>query len=981
MASNLLLLQSTIQSIASRVLLSNALIRYTQGNNTDANWVNSAIDLQRAMASGGASLLLQARVYPPNNTGLNGPYPLINVTGDGSGNNTVLLPYNHKNGTQVMLGDPFAGYPRTLYPNITYNASGNGTVAYIDNRVITPTTQIFLGPLQVNSSFALFSVSLPVVVNSTIFLGYITVVSSARLMYEVFDSIEGLENTGEVLLFQPTTFDNRLPPTIPKPGAKSATNPTVENTQIKFLFPPIQNSTRGIRHAQHAVGTPNAPFALKDYPAVLELYTKNNKDVNNAGSNIRTTNEEGIKVSVGYAMPQSPLCNWALLVEQDQSEALAPIHRLRNVLLACVFGTLGAIMLALFPIAHYSVRPIRRLRAATKQSIKPRLLSIPSGSSRSSSSRERERGVDGGDLSSRDDDLNEKGEKSFMATMVRWGTRKKSPSEIEEEHRRVIFRIPGKVRDRRHCIHDELTDLTQTFNEMSEELVTQYERLEEKVKERTQELELSKKAAEAANESKTLFIANISHELKTPLNGILGMCAVLIGEDDMTKIKRSLGIVYKSGDLLLHLLNDLLTFSKNQIGQVLTLEEQEFRLSEVSSQIVNIFERQAQKSKIKFHFSFQGLQEIPNAPPSGVPIEKGFGPPGTGRIRDMCLWGDQNRILQVVINLVSNSLKFTPPGQSIDVRIRCLGEMEEESTEHTEESRRNSLKSQRSSQKKGKTWGRVGSSTSRLSTISKVPSRSESERRSRGQMSTALRINPMDSKPFTQLAGRERSMSPPPLNTRTLIFEFEVEDTGPGIAENQQEQVFEPFMQGDLGLSKKYQGTGLGLSICSQLATLMRGNIRLRSQIGSGSTFTMRIPLKYTKTQLGSSSSSMKTSSRRSSFALNALSDDTKADMRSVEETAAGVPSPDMAESTLPMNTDKPPQPRLVGLSQPFFTNGSGLDKPSQQIAAIKKMATEVSKTGDKLRVLVAEDNQVNQEVVLRMLKLEDIYGKSFSRF
>ena len=113
----------------------------------------------------------------------------------------------------------------------------------------------------------------------------------------------------------------------------------------------------------------------------------------------------------------------------------------------------------------------------------------------------------------------------------------------------------------------------------------QYTSLEQRVADRTEQLEVSKRAAEAANESKTLFIANISHELKTPLNGILGMCAVCMGEEDLAAIKRHLQVVYKSGDLLLHLLNDLLTFSKNQIGQQLSLEEREFRLSDIKTQV------------------------------------------------------------------------------------------------------------------------------------------------------------------------------------------------------------------------------------------------------------------------------------------------------------------------------------------------------------------------------------------------------------
>lgn len=165
------------------------------------------------------------------------------------------------------------------------------------------------------------------------------------------------------------------------------------------------------------------------------------------------------------------------------------------------------------------------------------------------------------------------------------------------EPTRRKFKIPARVEVGRHLVTDELTELTQTFNEMTDELLKQYTSLDEKVAERTRELEISKKAAEAANESKTLFIANISHELKTPLNGIMGMCAVCMEEDDLMRVKQSLKTVYKSGDLLLHLLEDLLSFSKNQIGQQVSLEEREFRLGDVRSQILAIFDKQVRESK------------------------------------------------------------------------------------------------------------------------------------------------------------------------------------------------------------------------------------------------------------------------------------------------------------------------------------------------------------------------------------------------
>ena len=186
--------------------------------------------------------------------------------------------------------------------------------------------------------------------------------------------------------------------------------------------------------------------------------------------------------------------------------------------------------------------------------------------------------------------------------------------------------------------------------------------------------------------------------------------------------------------------------------------------------------------------------------------------------------------------------KFTPPGGSVIVRIKCIGDKGVEKPP----SRKDSMQSKQSKKSKyfpgrfPKTRGRNRSGSNSSLT---PPGPAESEKSK--SLDTALSINGRAPKPLPQIAVRERSSSPPPLNARTLIFEFEVEDTGPGIPIAQQRKVFEPFVQGDLGLSKKYGGTGLGLSICSQLANLMQGTVWLRSEEGVGSTFTMRIPLKY----------------------------------------------------------------------------------------------------------------------------------------
>ncbi|KAF7946987.1 uncharacterized protein EAE97_004236 [Botrytis byssoidea] len=973
-ASDLLLIQATCSTIVTRILIQQAIRDFYSGV---PEWNEARQDVQSALASGGLSALLQVIIFSRNETGsVNG---ILNVTANASGVADIKLPYNNSLNQPAFLGDADQGYPAALYPNISYipttdpdpNAPGtNFTEVYaFADYPLNKSAALLLGPLQINSTYALVSLTLPIVENSNpdYVLGYMTVVAAATSLIDVIYSREGLDNTGIVLVVGTNRRENQFS-YVSRP-ATATYEPDLHNltkASVKYVFPPYPLEGQTDRHSVYNAnltkyGTSN--FSEGQYPAILDGFGRQNPKVNNASSYITTTNEQGVKVSVGWARPQSVLVDWLLIVEQAHSEAWEPIIKLRNILLACVFGTFGLILIVVIPMAHFSVRPIRRLRDATKQSIQP-----PGYTPRQS--------IDD-DLYG-DDEVGEGDSSGYKKTgfLVRLrkltqSGRRVSKAEKSEADRRRDFKIPGKVPDRRHWIEDELTDLTSKFNEMSDELLLQYTSLESKVAERTEQLEHSKKAAEAANESKTLFIANISHELKTPLNGILGMCAVCMGEDDLPSIKRSLKTVYKSGDLLLNLLNDLLTFSKNQIGQQLHLEEKEFRLSDVKEQIKNIFRKQVDEGGITFGVHFLGTESTDGTQlenPTGKPLPA-LGPNGIGRLKDMCLWGDQHRILQIIINLVSNSLKFTPPGGKVEVRIRCMGEIEQQLDGVTS---RNSMGSKQSSHRRN-VRTRTGSgsnasghtSTHASGQISRTASNTK-------QAGTALVINPMDPRARVQL--NERSPTPPPNNARTLWFSIEVEDTGPGIPEHLQERVFEPFVQADLGLNRKYGGTGLGLSICSQLAGLMGGSISLVSTLGEGSTFNVQLPLKFVKERAPSTSSSDVIGSRPASM-VSQSELERHTPQGSIDATAA-VGSPGKGNSSASYSIDT--QPRLVGLRQPFFTSSPTPPPPKEdnaksQLAAIDRAAKE--KVGDKkIRVLVAEDNLVNQEVVLRMLKLEDVY-------
>lgn len=695
---------------------------------------------------------------------------------------------------------------------------------------------LLLGPLVLNESAALLSVTVPVRDNSDQFiLGYMTVVTLASSLTQVQESREGLGKSGSVLLIGPTEGSNRFSSSTPASNSTYTPNrETFGNVLVKFVLPPETPSPYKDRHSkyQYSEQADNKAFPVKQYPAALDSFTKHYETVNNASALLNTRNEQNARVAVGFARTQTPLVNWTVLVEKAKWEAYEPINNLRNILLGTVFGTVGFIMLLIVPCAHLSVMPILKLKAATEKTINPP-------------------GYEDSYLGSDDEEdlpgsggVSQRSKKGLFASFMRWARKKPKRPASDRDPARRMFKIPGKVDIRKPIIRDELTELTQTFNDMSDELVKQYISLEDKVAERTRELQESKKAAEAANESKTLFIANISHELKTPLNGILGMCAVCMEENDLLRIKQSLKTLYKSGDLLLHLLEDLLSFSKNQIGNQLNLELKEFRLADIRSQILTIFDKQVREGKINFSVQFIGADNIElDANPD--PSEKETKLPALGphgRLKDMCLWGDQHRILQVIINLVSNSLKFTPPDGRVDVRIKCLGEVDamNEDESRTSSFSRNSRNNSRTSRTRGRDRGGASPTHSSSSGPLGTPGRFNGA-------GTALSINPMDPKATPYINVRERSPTPPPPGAKSYLFEFEVEDTGPGIPEHMQQKVFEPFVQGDLGLSKKFGGTGLGLSICHQLAGLMGGSITLKSVPGTGSHFTMHIPLKYIK--------------------------------------------------------------------------------------------------------------------------------------
>lgn len=270
-------------------------------------------------------------------------------------------------------------------------------------------------------------------------------------------------------------------------------------------------------------------------------------------------------------------------------------------------------------------------------------------------------------------------------------------------------------------------------------------------------LKEAKEAAEMASRAKSDFLSSMSHELRTPLNAILGFSQLLTRDESLSIQQReNLGIINRSGEHLLALINDVLSMSKIEAGQI-TLKENSFDLYWLLDSIQEMLQLKAQAKGLKL--SFERHLDIPQYVKT-----------------------DESKLRQVLINLLGNAIKFTHQG--------CI----------------------------------------------------------------LLRVSPVNNQSLSLNSNSSQS----DLNNQQITIKFEVEDTGQGIANEELNSLFDPFVQTQTG-RQSMEGTGLGLPISRQFVRLMGGDIVVSSTFNQGSIFTFDIKITLSSlASLATTSSQMK---------------------------------------------------------------------------------------------------------------------------
>jgi len=176
--------------------------------------------------------------------------------------------------------------------------------------------------------------------------------------------------------------------------------------------------------------------------------------------------------------------------------------------------------------------------------------------------------------------------------------------------------------------------------------INEHSAAEESLRRGKEQAERAAEKAEAANRAKSEFLANMSHELRTPLNAIIGFSDIMKGEMlgplENTTYKGYVGDINNSAGHLLEVINDILDLSKIEHGDI-ELNEEEVDVTKVVESCLTIIEDRAKKGNLKLSYD----------PPESLPK----------------LWGEARRVKQILINLLSNSVKFTPPGGEVSVQV------------------------------------------------------------------------------------------------------------------------------------------------------------------------------------------------------------------------------------------------------------------------------------------------------------------------